>query len=207
MSAKQFFNDNGYYFVPKIIENPEELFCPVPLNRGQFVYHGSMQKFDYSPEESQVDGSLSRYNIPIYKNLHFLIKNKIENILDMDLYPTYFYDRFYFAGQQLKRHTDRPACEISVTLQISTNSKNPWEIWFNNYKNEDIKISMTNGDGCIYKGTDLPHWRNPLQSKYNKVQKFIRKIKKVQDDTYHHQIFLHYVDANGPYLQYAFDRL
>jgi hypothetical protein len=35
----------------------------------------------------------------------------------MDLHPTYFYDRFYFPGQQLKRHSDRPACEVSVSYK------------------------------------------------------------------------------------------
>ena len=134
MNAKQFFAENGYYFVPKIVENPENLFCHVPNIRGQLLFydHGKVQ---HIPEEVQVNGSISRYNIPTYKDLHILIKNKIEKILDMDLYPTYFYDRFYFVGQELTRHTDRPSCEISVTLQISTNSKNPWEIWFETYKN------------------------------------------------------------------------
>jgi hypothetical protein len=27
-----------------------------------------------------------------------------------------------------------------------------------------------------------------------------------EDDTYHHQIFLHYVNASGPYVNFAFDR-
>lgn len=208
MNSKQFFKTHGYYFVPKIVKDPENLFCPVPPMRGQMVYFGnSLDKFQYIAEEQQVKGSLSRYNIPIYKDLHFLVKKEIEHILDMDLYPTYFYDRFYFEGQELVRHTDRPSCEISVTLQISTNLKNPWEIWFETYKGNQVNVSMNNGDACIYRGMDLPHWRNPMKSRYNKIEQMYRKIKKLEDDTYLHQIFLHYVDANGPCLQHAFDRI
>jgi hypothetical protein len=30
-------------------------------------------------------------------------------------------------------------------------------------------------------------------------------VRKLPDDTYHHQIFLHYVNANGPFCHCAFD--
>ena len=205
MSQKQFFKDNGYLPISNLIKDSDSLRYPVPLNRGSFTYHGSIDQFQFDPKEHQVEGSLSRYNFPAYKDLHFLIKKEVENILEMKLYPTYYYDRFYFANQELKVHRDRPACEISVTLQMSTNKEEPWDIWFKNYNNEDVSVTMNNGDGCIYRGNDLFHWRKPLKSKYNKFQNYYRKLKKLDDDTYHHQAFFHYVNADGPCLEYAFD--
>ena len=205
MSQKEFFKDYGYVYIPNMIANPEQIYCPVPLTRGTLNY-GSVDKFVHESVEKQVEGSLSRYNYPPFKKLHSLVKNEVENILDMRLYPTYYYDRFYFVNQKLERHTDRPACEISVTLQISTNKEEPWDIWFNTYKKENVNILMNNGDSCIYRGCDLPHWRHPLESKYNKFENFYRKLKKLDDDTYHHQVFFHYVNADGPCLQYAFDQ-
>ena len=62
-------------------------------------------------------------------------------------------------------------------------------------------VNMKNGDAVIYKGCEREHWRYPLESKYNRLQRVFKK-----DDTYHHQIFFHYVNANGPYLPFAFDR-
>jgi hypothetical protein len=90
---------------------------------------------------------------------------------------------------------------VSVTLQISTNRKEPWPIWFETPNSNESFVNMKNGDAVIYKGCEREHWRYPLESKYNRIQRVFKK-----DDTYHHQIFFHYVNANGPYLPFAFDR-
>ena len=201
MTNHSSFEENGYLFVPGMIVDPENLFCPVPEERGQYNYIRK-DKVVHIPEEEQVNGSLSRYNFPQYKELHFLLKKKVEKVLEMDLHPTYYFDRFYFTGQELKRHSDRPACEVSVTLQVSTNRKDPWSIWFEKPDGTESFVNMKNGDAVIYKGCEREHWREPLQSRYNKLQRIFKK----KDNTYHHQIFLHYVNANGPYVSYAFDR-
>jgi hypothetical protein len=44
------------------------------------------------------------------------------------LYPTYAYARLYAPGEELKIHTDRPACEISATLTLGFEG-NPWPIY------------------------------------------------------------------------------
>jgi hypothetical protein len=200
MTNHQSFEKNGYLFVPGMVTNPEMIFCPVPKERGQINYFGK-NKSTYEAEEKQVQGSLSRYNFPAYKELHFLVKKEVEDTLGIELYPTYYFDRFYFTGQGLKRHSDRPSCEVSVTLQISTNRKEPWPIWFETPNSNESFVNMKNGDAVIYKGCEREHWRYPLESKYNRIQRVFKK-----DDTYHHQIFFHYVNANGPYLPFAFDR-
>ena len=163
-------------------------------------------KIVYNPEESQVNGSLSRYNHPSYKQAHQSILKMIQNILEMDLLPTYFYDRFYYEGQELSRHKDRPSCEISATVQISTNREGAWPIWFQLPDNTESSVSMKDGDMVIYKGCEREHWREPLQSKYGIMNKFFNNVKKKVDDTYHHQIFFHYVNAQGPYVHFAYDR-
>ena len=211
MSKNESFEKNGYLFLPQLISDPENLYCPCPLNEhgerltGQLNYQRA-DKFTYCPDEKQVNGSLARYNVPMYKQLHYLVRKQVEKSLGMDLLPTYFYDRFYYVGQQLKRHSDRPACEVSVTLQISTNSENPWPIWFNRPDGSDGYVVMKNGDAAVYKGCEREHWRDPLESKYNRMQRRLRKVRKMEDDTYHHQIFLHYVNSQGPFVHFANDR-
>jgi len=211
MSKNKFFESNGYLFVPELIGDSKNLFDPPPVDEdgkritGQINYIRK-DKMEYTPNEEQVPGSLARSNIPIYKELHYIIRKKIESILDIDLLPTYYYDRFYYVGQQLKRHSDRPACEVSVTLQISTNRKEPWPIWFERPDGSETYVLMKNGDAVIYKGCEREHWRDPLQSRYNTLQRKWRSFKKKEDDTYHHQIFLHYVNSQGPYVHHANDR-
>ena len=207
-STRQAFDDYGYIIVPRLIVNPENLKIDPPEERGYYKFFAnSPDSYHHLPEGDQVKGSLSRYNIPIYRDLHFLIKKEVENILEMDLYPTYFYDRFYFEGQELKRHIDRPACEISVTLQVSSNRLDPWPIWFQLSDKTENYVLLDDGDAIIYKGCEREHWRDPLPSRYNKAQRLWRKVRKLPDDTYHHQIFFHFVNANGPYIHYAYDRM
>lgn len=211
ISSRKKFDQNGYLFVPNAIVDPLNLYCPPPVDtegkrlvgQQKYVRHN---KIEYNPIESQVDGALARYNHPSYKPAHQLILKLIENILEMDLLPTYFYDRFYYQGQELSRHKDRPSCEISATVQISTNREDAWPIWFQLPDNTESSVSMKDGDMVIYKGCEREHWREPLQSKYGGMNKFLNYVKKKVDDTYHHQIFFHYVNAQGPYVHYAYDR-
>ena len=44
----------------------------------------------------------------------------------LDLIPTYSYARVYEKGSILKRHKDRPSCEISTTLNLGGD---PWPIF------------------------------------------------------------------------------
>jgi len=211
MSKNEFFEKNGYLFVSGLIGDPENLFDPPPVDENGKRISGQMNyvrkdKINFIPDEHQVPGSLARYNIPTYKELHYLVRKQIEKRLEMDLLPTYFYDRFYYVGQQLKRHSDRPACEVSVTLQISTNGKEPWPIWFERPDGSETYVLMKNGDAVIYKGCEREHWRDPLQSRYGKWENKWRTFRKQKDDTYHHQIFLHYVNAQGPFVHHANDR-
>lgn len=208
MSSNPAFDERGYLLIPKLITGIEFLKQDPPKERGLYNYDRKRpDKFTHSPEEGQVTGSLARYNVPCFRELHDGIKPIIETVLGMELYPTYFYDRFYFVGQQLKRHRDRPACEVSVTLQISSNrpKDDPWPIWFQKPNGEEVAALLADGDAVIYKGCENDHWRDPLPSKYNKIERGWRKVNRLKDDTYHHQVFLHYVDANGPNSHRAYD--
>ena len=54
---------------------------------------------------------------------------KMEELTGVELWPTYTFYRVYKQGDILKHHTDRPACEISVTVHVSTNLEENWPIW------------------------------------------------------------------------------
>ena len=203
MTDREFFDKYGYIYVPNMLD-VGELRQEVPNERGSIVYHRK-DKFDHNPTEPQVEGSLSRWNYPPYKPSHFIVKKKIEEVLGYDLLKTYFYDRFYFASQELIRHTDRQACEISATIQVGTNRKQPWPIWFKTKEGKEVFVNMKDGDGVIYRGCEREHWREPLPSKYSTPELLFRKMLKKDDDTYHHQIFYHFVDSQGPFVWAAND--
>lgn len=198
--------DRDNYFLVKNIWDPEDLHCKeIPDKKGLICYNKSENDFSYDENGVQVLGSSERYNFPKFKQIHYSIGKKIEKIIGKELYPTYFFDRFYFVGQELVPHTDRQACEISISIHISTNLKEPWFFEIETPYDENHKIHCEPGDGVIYRGCDAKHWRKPLPSRYNKIQRALRKVQRKKDDTYYHQIFFHYVLSNGHRVNFAYD--
>ena len=213
--------DKDGYLVIKDLWDPEELYHPVPDMRGQLNYHGNnVDNFTHDANETQVQGSLARYWHPMYRKIHTGIRKKLEKIIGRKLYNTYYYDRFYFEGQPLIKHIDRPACEISVSVHISTNLPSPEKDWPFKIKTPDTytddkktailvpgeerSLVLNAGDGMIYKGCERPHWRDPMPSP--RVRRRDIWLKKPRITYYYHQIFFHYVLADGGRAHCAGDR-
>jgi hypothetical protein len=104
-----------------------------------------------------------------------------------NLVPTYSYARMYMNGESLPKHTDRPACQYSVTLCLGMNG-DPWPIFMSKTKEEvGGSVSLNVGDGVLYLGMDMHHWREPFEGGWQA------------------QVFLHWVDADGPHADQKYD--
>lgn len=221
-TRNELFDKNGFLFV-KNLWDPKELYTPPqpkPSNNLglEYNYYGkTLGEYTVIEKEDQVQGSLARYHHPQYRQIHSGIRLKIEKIIGRKLYNTYYYDRIYYPGQSLKIHVDRNSCEISVTVNISTNLKTPWPICvkspdiYSDYRKTEIieegkpfSVNLNPGDGMIYKGCERPHWREPMPTEYEKTWYGSRVEKK---NLYYHQIFFHYVLADGIRSHFAWDRV
>lgn len=176
-----------------VIEMPNffdasQLYEEPPWERGMFKYVEPGKVF--INRELQVPNSLARYNHPKFKELHYEVMYSIEEIIGEKLYPTYYYDRFYFKGNELKKHVDRNSCEVSVTMNISHNLDYDWGIFFEKPDESSFSCITNPGDAALYKGCIIPHWREPMKGNKN---------------SYYHQIFLHYVRRNGHCVEHAYD--
>ena len=145
-------------------------------------------------KDKQVPGSYAKYADRLMETLLVKVIPIMKAKTELNLIPTYSYTRLYRKGNILKRHKDRPSCEISTTLNLGGDN---WDIFLdptgtNNvideHKNihkpnapKGIKISLKPGDMLIYSGCELEHWREPFQGNLCG------------------QVFLHYNHANGPY--------
>ena len=113
------------------------------------------------------------------------LKPTIEKVVKKELLETYSYYRVYYKNAELKFHLDRDTCEYSSTVCIE--KTHMWPISFETHNKENVSIELNPGDLIVYKGAELPHWRN----------KFIGDR--------HVQLFIHYVDKNGPFSQEHLD--
>lgn len=163
------FEKQGYVVLPNLLDT-SELYLYTLSN----YYKGIADDFQVS------EHAYSFRNDKVMKKLHKDLCPTIERYTGKQLYLTYNYYRTYRTGAILKMHRDRPACEISVTLNIGQKGK-PWPIWILNYEEEPHKVPLKPGDALVYHGCDLYHWRSKL-----KGSDFVS------------QVFFHYVDKNGP---------
>ena len=208
------FEKDGYLVV-KDLWDAEDLYHPLPDIKGQLNYWSKdVTQFSHNPVEGQVEGSLARYWHPQYRNAHTGIRRKLEKIIGRTLYNTYYYDRYYFPGQALKKHADRDACEISVSIHVSTNLPDKLKDWPFKIKTPDTytddkktavlipgegRAAVLNpGDGLLYKGCERPHWRDAMPTP--------EKVEDAPKEYYYHQIFFHYVLQDGQRAHCAWDR-
>ena len=199
--AAKFFEENGWVKIDKYIDE----------NMANLLYHHiqlEAQRLSYFEEnaievdedihgtftDSQASGDFSKYGDPIFDTLLSIGTEKICELTGKDLVPTYSYHRLYTQGTELKRHKDRPSCEISTTLCVGYDNSNvdtskypdwDWPMFVGPISGEKgtdgMPIHMKPGDMLIYRGDAVEHWREPLWGNN------------------HAQVFLHYNEKEGQY--------
>ena len=150
------------------------------INRGEWG-----QK-DLAPNDSSKFGY---YADPLIEVLLKSCLPTVEKETGLALEPTYSFSRVYQEGEELLPHTDRPSCEVSVTVNVACTDDKPWPIWMQYKENDPIKCMLNPGDAVIYKGCEVTHWR-----------------KKLPESQINVQFMLHYVSTNGPNAGYKFDQ-
>jgi len=142
--------------------------------------------------DSQVPNSYAKYADRLMETLLVKTIDVMQKKTGLRLIPTYSYTRLYRKGNILRRHKDRPSCEISTTLNLGGD---PWPIYIdptgeNNVIDEyksihkpgahiGVEVNLKPGDMLIYSGCELEHWRKPFEGDLCG------------------QVFLHYNHADG----------
>lgn len=105
------------------------------------------------------------YNEPVARFFHQHIAKKVSAVAGEVVKPSYVYFASYLSGAELKKHTDRPQCEFSVTLCLDFSPEprleTSWPIELDN-PSGTVKVYQALGDGLAYRGTRLPHYRGVL---------------------------------------------
>ncbi len=136
--------------------------------------------------DPQARNSHSVYNYKRALEVLCDLNNEVSNAIGEPVLPTYTYGRIYKEGSILARHSDRPACEISLTLHLDGDQT--WPIWVENVHGNSNCIHLNPGDAMLYQGCVAPHWRDRFEGEW------------------YAQFFLHYVRSNGPCREFYFDK-
>ena len=186
MNAKKlskYFKDNKYVIVSDLVDRET---C-----KSLSDHLLELVNTERTSKDSQCPLSESIYGDPIFDKLLEDLKPKIEAATGLKLNPTYSYARKYAPGDELKPHIDRAACEISATLTLGYDGK----VWPIHVSRDDTMekdvgaIDLDVGSIVIYRGMEINHWREPYK-----------------EGNWQCQVFLHYVDAEGPHKDLKYDQ-
>jgi len=181
----------------------------LPTNVLGLVYQYVLIKYSNKKFErfcNQSNSIMAEYSDHLMETLLDISTPVIEQNVGKKLWPTYSFFRIYDKGSDLPVHKDRGSCEYTVALCLGCDPVDkPYEIFIGNesetsdykyfdddgnYKRYEIKhkFTMLPNNALIFKGMDNPHWRE----------------KCIHD--HYVTVFLHYVDQEGPYKEYRFDK-
>ena len=183
MTNQEIFKEKGYCLVENAISDELRDFVT------QYTLFDEMQDFNPEGVGRQVQKAHSKYADPTMEVMLLHIHKTMEENTGLSLFPTYSYYRVYRPGDELKIHKDRPSCEISCTLCFNysyDDTKYQWPIYM-----AGNKVNLTPGDMIAYRGCDLEHWRD---------------VFNINEDVWHVQGFFHFVDQNGPYADFKYDK-
>ena len=196
------YRERGYVLL-------EQLFPPIVLE----VFHGKMQQdlqLSGNPAFISRTGLLTKPAIEVYSRqyapmaaFHWALTPTAAAVAGCGLIPTYAYFRAYQQGDVCLIHSDRHACEHSLSLTIHLADDRPWALCVEHRRiekpapveqdfgdQEFTPLPMRGGDAVMYRGVEHRHGR--LEPNPN---------------AWSAHLFLHWVDANGPHADHAFDRV
>ena len=178
------FKEDGYHIIRNFLEPDFVAFIQqyffTRINAGQAVLG-----------DLQAPNSYSFYGDQLMDTILGESTQELSKIAGYSLLPTYTYTRLYGKGDELAIHRDRPSCQLSGTLSLGIPAGediNPIYFSHNEDKLDAIEVKLNPGDLCLYHGCDLWHWREPFTQRW------------------YLQSFLHYVDADGEYKDFLYDK-
>jgi alkylated DNA repair dioxygenase AlkB len=127
------------------------------------------------------------YGDPMMEILLANLTSRFDTLTGLELHPTFAYYRVYRREDRLEKHTDRKPCEIAVTLSIGQRGDQDWPLKLE-VPSEKVRATLQPGDAVVYRGLECPHWRDAFEGE-----------EAVQ-------VFLFYVDRNGPYADLKYDK-
>jgi hypothetical protein len=174
---KQEIINNNYIRIPEFISRQQAFALAVEFKQYALVNCGG---------DSQAPNSHAEYDFMPFVKLLVAKTSEVSTLFGDDILPTYTYARVYKTGSVLERHRDRPACEVSLTLNLSKSHN--WPIYFQRTDGSETSVELEPGDAVLYMGCISDHWR-----------------KKFVGEEYT-QVFMHYVRSHGENAWAYFDK-
>lgn len=188
------YQEHRYVVLPKIF--PSAQMQAIRRYYRQYISSGFMPFND--PQSKRY----YQHNEPLARVFHNNLAKLMSLIIGKEVIPSYVYAASYVEGAVLAPHTDREQCEFSISFQIDylpeqENHLSPWGLFV--WRPEDAEepvltsvssefpanceaedknpvVYLASGDGIIYKGRELVHYRYALPKGHSSTSLFFHYV-------------------------------
>ena len=152
------FRERGYAPLRNLIH-------PFTLAALRRYYRHAVRSRAFPLGDEQCPLRYGTHNESVARFFHHQIAKAVSTVVEETIKPSYVYLASYLSGAELKKHIDREQCEFSVTLCLDFSPEpelaTSWPILLDTPQGS-ITVYQALGDGLVYRGTKVPHYRRVL---------------------------------------------
>jgi hypothetical protein len=156
-----------------------DLIHPFNLAALRRYYRHAIRRQAIRLGDEQTSRRYVAHNESVARFFHFQIANAVSAIAAEAIKPSYVYLGSYLSGAELKKHTDREQCEFSLTLCLDFSPEpelaTSWPIRLDTAEG-NVTVYQALGDGLVYRGTKVPHYRSILAGGHTSTSIFFHYV-------------------------------
>jgi hypothetical protein len=147
----------------------EDRFCELPglLHPAHVMalaryYEALVESGSWKLGDAQVTLRHGWHNELVSRYFHHQLTDVVSRAAGERVRPSYTYLSAYHPGAILKPHVDRKQCVFTLSVLIERPqdpSTERWPLWFQTHRG-NLFITQAGGDGVLFRGCELPHWRD-----------------------------------------------
>ena len=181
---------NGFEVIDNIIseDTRQLLYNSFDLHKKALEYGDRMSGVAVKhTDDLVIDKCFSTYGHVTFEALMQQLAPMVADRVGHECVPAHSFARMYYPGAYMRAHTDRPSCEVSMTLTIDVKG-DVWPIWMRDLEGNPHPVVVPQGSAALYQGCVIEHWRD----------EYIQGEQQLQ-------LFMHWVNPEGPNRDHIYD--
>lgn len=157
------------------------LIRPYHLAALRRYYRQMIRKGKLPLGDNQVARRYGAHNESVARFFHHQLAPAVSAIVGEPVKPSYVYFASYQSGSILEKHVDRAQCEFSLTFCLDYSPEpvrqTPWPLHLESREGR-VTVFQAIGDGLLYRGRELPHYRHALPEGNTSTSFFFHYVAK-----------------------------
>jgi hypothetical protein len=168
------FQEKGYAAVTRLIH-------PFHIAELRRYYRYLLRTGRMFLGDIQCPGRRVIHNDGVARFFHHQLTAAVAALVGEPVKPSYVYVASYQEGARLKRHVDREQCEFSISFCLDYSPEprraTPWPLHLDT-PSAKVTVFQSIGDGLLYRGCRLPHFRDPLPKGNSSTSIFFHYVRE-----------------------------